>query len=82
MKGYDTAGKERLNFEISGNIIGMHTAGDAVLLYTDRYIYMYNEKGLLIGTQEAGFTIKKAVCTDSRHAAVYGDGRVLSVSFQ
>ncbi|PWM20938.1 MAG: hypothetical protein DBX53_07560 [Clostridiales bacterium] len=82
VKGYDTAGKERLNFEISGNIIGMHTAGDAVLLYTDRYIYMYNEKGLLIGTQEAGFTIKKAVCTDSRHAAVYGDGRVLSVSFQ
>ncbi|MFR1517398.1 MAG: DUF5711 family protein [Clostridia bacterium] len=82
IKGYDTDGKERLNFEVSGNIIGMHSAGDALLLYTNKYIYMYNEKGLLIGKQEAGFEIKSAACTDSRHAAVYGEGKVLSVSFQ
>ncbi len=82
VKGYDTDGKERLNFEVSGNIIGMHSAGDALLLYTNKYIYLYNEKGLRIGTQEAGFEIKSAACTDSRHVAVYGEGKVLSVSFK
>ena len=82
MKGYDTSGKESLNFEVFGNIIGMHSAGDALLLYTNKYIYLYNEKGLLIGTQEAGFEIKGAICTDSRHVAVYGEGTVLSVSFK
>jgi hypothetical protein len=82
VKGYDTSGKESLNFEVFGNIIGMHSAGDALLLYTNKYIYLYNEKGLLIGTQEAGFEIKGAICTDSRHVAVYGEGTVLSVSFK
>lgn len=41
VKGYDTAGKERLNFEISGNIIGMHTARRRrAALYRPIYIYV------------------------------------------
>lgn len=82
VKGYDTAGKESLNFEVAGNIIGMQSVGDTILLYTNKYVYLYSERGLLIGTQEAGFTIQGAVCTDSRHVAVYGDGKAISVSFK
>ena len=82
VRSYDADGKIRLNLELSGNIIGMHSVGDALLLYTEKDIYLYNAKGRLIGTREAGFVIQGAVCTDSRHAAVYGEGKVLSVSFK
>lgn len=82
VKGYDTAGKESLNFEVAGNIIGMHSVGDALLLYTNRSIYLYNERGLLLGTLEAGFEIGGAICTDSRHVTAYGENKVISVSFQ
>lgn len=80
--GYGENGKERVNFEISGNIIGMHSVGDTVMMYTDKYVYLYNENGLFIGEQEAGFTIESAVCVGNRRVLVYGEGNVISVSFK
>ena len=80
--GYTTKGKESLNIEISGNIIGMDSVGDGLLVYTEKDVYLYNEKGLLIGTQEAGFAIEEAVCTGSRYVTVRGEGKLLSVSFK
>lgn len=82
IRGYGDNGKERVNFEITGNIISMHSMGDAVLMYTDKYVYLYNENGLLIGQQEAGFAISSAVCVGNRLTAVYGEGNLILVSFK
>ncbi len=81
VKIYDDEGRERVKFEISGNIIGMHSFKDTVMLYTDRYVYLYSRNGLLIGTQEAGFKISSAVCIGDRRVAVCGEDSVIEVSF-
>lgn len=55
VKGYDTAGKERLNFEISGNIIGM-LPPETPCCFIQTDIYICIRKRGPVGTQEAGFT--------------------------
>ena len=82
VKAFDTSGKESLNLEIEGNIIGMDSEGETFMVYTDSHAYLYNSKGLLIGKVEAGFKIAHAVCTDSRHIGICGEGKLLTASFE
>lgn len=82
IKAFDITGKEILNFEVSGNVIGVNSVGDTFALYTDTHVMLYNSKGILIGSVEAGFKIDDAVCTDSRHVVICGEGRLLTVSFE
>ena len=82
VKMFDTAGKEKLSFDISGNVIGVDSVGDTFLIYTNTHVFLYNNKGVLIGSAEAGFKIAYAVCTDSRDVAVCGEGKLLTVAFK
>lgn len=82
VKAFDTAGKESLNLEIEGNIIGMDSEGETFMVYTDSHAYLYNSKGFLIGKVEAGFKIAQAVCTDSRHIGICGEGKLLTAAFE
>lgn len=81
VKAFDTSGNEKLNFEVSGNVIGVDAVGDTFLVYTDTHVSLYNSKGFFIGSAEAGFKIEHAVCTDSRNVAVCGEGKMLTISF-
>lgn len=82
IKGFDEAGKECLNFEIEGNIIGVDSVGETFMVYTEKHVHLYNTRGFLIGKAEAGFKISGAVCADSRHVGVSGEGKLLTVSFK
>ena len=81
VKAFDASGKEKLSFEVSGNVIGVDSVGDTFMVYTKTHVSLYNSKGLFIGTAEAGFKIDYAVCADSRNVAVCGEGKLLTVSF-
>lgn len=82
VKGFDTAGKELFNIEVAGNVIGMDSADDAFVVFTESHIYLYNNKGKLIGEVEAGFKIECASCIDGRHVSVCGDKKLLTASFE
>ena len=82
LKGFDSEGKESLNLEIDGNITGIDSVGETFMVYTQKLTRLYNARGFLIGTAEGGFEISKAVCADSRHLGICGEGKLATASFK
>ncbi len=81
IKGYNKEGKESLNIEINGNIIGIDSMGENFMVYTKSHVNLYNSKGQLIASQEAGYEILGAVCYAERYVVIYTKEKMLSVSF-
>jgi len=82
IKCFDNEGNESLNFEIEGNIIGIDSVGETFMVYTHKYVYLYNTRGFLIGKAETDFGISNAISVDSRCVGVCGEGKLSVISFK
>lgn len=79
VKGYDKNGKECFNIKISGNIIGIDAESEFFMAYTNTHIYAYNNKGMSLASQEAGYEIIQATCYGNRYVAIYTREKFISV---
>ena len=79
---YNAAGKEKHRVEVSGRIEHVVSFGNTVLAYTDRCVYMYNDTGNYIGTQEFSSEIRTVSYLDSRNVMVSCQDGIYRVSFE
>ena len=82
IRKFDKDGNESLSFEIDGNVIGMDSKNNNFLVYTNTHVFMYNSKGQLIFSQEAGYEIVAAVCYGEKSIAIYTKEKMLSISYE
>lgn len=82
IKKYDNEGKENMSIEINGSVIGMDSKNENFLVYTNTHVFLYNSKGQLIFSQEAGFEIVDAVCYGEKCIAIYTREKMLSISYE
>lgn len=82
VKKYDKEGKESMSIEINGKIIGMDSKKENFLVYTNTHVFLYNSKGQLIFSQEAGFEIVDAIYYGEKCVAIYTREKMLSISYE
>ena len=82
VKKYDNEGKENMSMEINGKVIGMDSKNGNFLVYTNTHVFLYNSKGQLIFSQEAGFEIVDAVCYGEKCIVIYTREKMLSISYE
>lgn len=79
---YNSDGKEKYRVEVNGRIERVLSLDNTVLAYTDRCVYMYNEKGNYIGTQELSSEIRMVSYLDSRTVMVACQDGLYRISFE
>ncbi|MBR5280625.1 MAG: hypothetical protein IKU26_06650 [Clostridia bacterium] len=79
---YNSAGKEKHRVEVDGRIEHVLSFGNTVLVYTENCVYMYNETGNYIGTQEFSSKIRTVSYLDDRTAMVACQDGLYRVSFE
>ena len=79
---YNRAGKEKHRAEVDGRIERVLSLGNTVLVYTENCVYMYNETGNYIGTQEFSSKIRAVSYLDSRTVMVACQDGFYRVSFE
>ena len=79
---YNGGGKEKHRVEVNGRIENVLALGNTVLAYTGRCVYMYNENGNYIGTQELSSEIRTVSYLDSRNVMVACQDGIYRISFE
>ena len=79
---YDSNGHEAYKFGITGNINGITANRDTVSIFTDRFVYMFDNKARLIGKYESNFDVKNISYMGGRVLLVQGDSMIACVSYE
>ena len=79
---YNNVGKSVREIEIEGSLQGIETQGKIVVAYTNRGVYMFNEKGNRIGSHLFESDIKSVSYIGDREIVVACLDGIQHVSFE
>ncbi len=79
---YNNSGREKRTVEIDGVARGLVSQGNTVVAYTDREIYMFNERGNRIGSYKFKSDVKTVSYLDEKVVLVACQSGMVCVSFE
>ena len=79
---YDSNGQEIYKFGITGNINGIIANGQTVSLFTERFVYMFDNKARIIGKYESNLDVKSISYIGDKVLLVQGDSMLACVSYE
>lgn len=79
---YNSSGEQVYKFGITGNINGIIASDTTVSLFTDRFVYMFDNKARLIGKYESNFDVKSISYMSDRVLLVQGENKIACVNYK
>ena len=79
---YNSNAEQVYKFGINGSVQGIISNGQTVCLYTDRFVYMFDNKARLVGKYESNFDVKDISYISSTRLLVQGDSKIACVSYE
>lgn len=79
---YNSDGQQEYKFGINGSIQGIISNDSTICLYTDRFVYMFDNKARLVGKYESDFEVTDISYISNTKLLVQGDSRIACVSYE
>lgn len=79
---YNSSGEQVYKFGINGNINGIMASDTTVSLFTDRFVYMFDNKARLIGKYESNFDVKSISYMSDKLLLVQGENKIACVNYK